>query len=74
LNGGKAVHGRQAVAAYEAVGATATATADETEGFGEQSRRVGVEWRRVDEEQRAALVRKMFDDLAALRLPKKRRR
>jgi hypothetical protein len=37
------------------------------DGFGEQSPRVGLEWRRVDEADRAALVRELLDDVASLR-------
>jgi hypothetical protein len=66
------VHGQQASQAHEAAETQESAT--EVDGFGEQSRRVGQEWRRVDDEHRAALVRELFDDLASLRPPRKRRR
>jgi hypothetical protein len=65
------VHGRETGDAHETASTQETATVD---GFGEQSPRVGIEWRRVDEEQRAALVRQLVDDVASLRPLEKSRR
>ena len=66
------MYGREAGDAREETAARETAS--EIDGFGEQSRRVGVEWRRVDEEERAALVRELIDDVASLRPLEKSRR
>ena len=66
------MHEQQASQSHEAAEPRVSAT--EVDGFGEQSRHVGEEWRRVDDDHRAALVRELFDDLASLRPPRKRRR
>jgi hypothetical protein len=47
--------------------ATAHSREGAVDGFGEQSARVGVEWRRVDDADRAELVRELLDDVASLR-------